>query len=103
MHWTYQQVPLVLYLHVNQLHVKWHAIKSILTFLFSNFFPKNIMRWTVTTDGSTKYYSNSVDLSVIYTLLEIYSGNIKLNSVRIDFPQIFLCVKIVKFNEHACV
>lgn len=47
-------------------------IKSILTFLFSNFFPKNIMRWTVITDGRTKYYSNSVDLSVIYTFLEIY-------------------------------
>lgn len=61
-------------------------LKSILTFLFSNFFPKNIMRWRVTTDGSTNYYSNSVDLSVIYTFLEIYSGNIKLNSVRIDFP-----------------
>lgn len=61
-------------------------LKSILTFLFSNFFPKNIMRWTVTTDGSTKYHSNSVDLSVIYTFLEIYSGNIKINSVRMDFP-----------------
>lgn len=61
-------------------------LKSILTFLFSNFFPKNIMRWTVATDGSSKYYSNSVDLSVIYTFLDIYSGNIKMNSVRIDFP-----------------
>lgn len=80
MHWTYQQVPLVLYLHVNQLHVKWHA------FIFSNFFQKNIMRWTVATVGSSKYYSNSVDLSVIYTFLEIYSGNIKINSVTMDPP-----------------
>lgn len=60
--------------------------KSILTFLFSNFFPKNIMRWTVATVGSSKYYSNSVDLSVIYTFLEIYSGNIKINSVTMDPP-----------------
>lgn len=79
--------------------------KSILTFLFSNFFPKNIMRWTVTTDGSTKYYSNSVDLSVIYTFLEIYIivETSKWTVSELNFPQIFLCVKIVKFDEHARV
>lgn len=61
--------------------------KSILTFLFSNFFPKNIMRWTVTTDGSTILQQFSGPISHLHFLRNIYnSGNIKLNSVRIDFP-----------------
>lgn len=62
-------------------------LKSILTFLFSNFFPKNIMRWRVTTDGSTILQQFSGPISHLYFLRNIYnSGNIKLNSVRIDFP-----------------